>query len=381
MKAIRIIAIVLMLVAAGCGSSADEAIRVSSADAGSSSAAAAGSDQEQNVAGVTGAADDSAVDERGGENEEAGAGTAGATEPDEGDGSARSEPEADGAEVTTVASGFLAQASDATVEASTARFEGRLSVTAAPGSEPDGSFELTLSGAYDLNADATDIEIDLSGLTGALGAEATPAEADMMASMFAEPVQLRTIGETAWVRWGLLTSMFGATTEGGGTAWIETEVSEAASMTGEFGVDSPESPTDLLELLSELDATVAEVGRETVRGVETTHYLATIDLEAASSTLTPEERAELEAELPDGISGELPVDIWIDDNDLVRRLVVELEDLEAMGLEDAGEAGAFGSVLIEFEIFDVGEPIDISPPPAGDVITSDDLGFGFDGDF
>ncbi|MDH4278330.1 MAG: hypothetical protein OEW83_09640, partial [Acidimicrobiia bacterium] len=78
-------------------------------------------------------------------------------------------------------------------------------------------------------------------------------------------------------------------------------------------------------------------------------------------------------------TGELPIDRWMDDNGLLRRLVVELDDLDAMGLGD--EAGEIASILIEFEIFDVGEPVSIERPPADQVIGSDELGFGLGGDF
>lgn len=379
MRAIRIIAIVLALVAAGCRSSADEVTQISSTDA-EPMATPDDATAEVVVEGEDKSADSSETDAESGvdqtedQTEDDDNGRADDAVDDETDGDTQGDVDVD------ATAGFLANVSDATIEASTARFEGRL-VVSSPSAESDGSFELSLSGAYDLDADASDVEIDLSGLAALLAGEATPAEADMIGSAFAEPVQLRTIGDTAWVRWSMLGTMFGATTADGGTAWIEAEVDEAASMTDQFGVDSPESPADLLSVLSDLDATVTEVGRETVRGVDTTHYRAVIDLEAAAGNLTPEERAELEAELPAGISGELPIDVWLGDDDLLRRLVIELDDFESMGLDADSGAAEIGSVLIEFEIYDVGEPVVISPPPAGEVITSDELGFNLDGDF
>lgn len=375
MKAIRIIAIVLALVAAGCRSSADEVTQISSTDA-EPVAALDDVTAEADIEGEDKSADSSETDAESGvdQTEDGDNGRADDAVDDETDGDTQGDVDVD------ATPGFLASVSDATIEASTARFEGRL-VVSSPSADSGGSFELSLSGAYDLDADASDVELDLSGLAALLAGEATPAEADMIGSAFAEPVQLRTIGDTAWVRWGMLGAMFGATTADGGTAWIEAEVDEAASMTDQFGVDSPESPADLLSVLSDLDATVTEVGRETVRGVDTTHYRAVIDLEAAAGNLTPEERAELEAELPAEISGELPIDVWLGEDDLLRRLVIELDDFESMGLDADSGPAEIGSVLIEFEIYDIGEPVVISPPPAGEVITTDELGFNLDGDF
>lgn len=370
MKAIRIIAVVVMLLAAGCRSSADEVTQISSTDAGAVfDDAAPDSAVDQNEAMTSEPASDPVP-----------AGSDGSSADDTDDGTERTADDPESTLSTdSVASGLLARVSDATVEASTGRFEGRLLVTAAPGVGTGGNFDLTLTGSYDLEAQSFDVNVDLSGLAGLAAAEASPAEADMFASMFAEPVQLRSIGGTAWVRWGLLAGMFGATTDDGGTAWIEAGTDEAASMTGQFGVDGPESATDLLQTLAEMDATVTEVGRETVRGVETTHYEIGIDLEAAAANLPPQERTELEAELPNGISGRLPIDLWIGDDGLLRRLVVELDDLDSMGF--GADASEIASVLIEFEIFDVGQPVDIGPPPADQVITIDELGFSLDGGF
>ena len=148
-------------------------------------------------------------------------------------------------------------------------------------------------------------------------------------------------------------------------------------MTGQFGVDSPDSPTDLLEALAQMDATVTELGPETVRGVETTRYQAVVDLETAAANLPPEQQAELAAEMPGGLSGELPVDVWIDNDGLLRRLVIELDE-ENMASLGAGATEA-GSATVEFELYDVGEPMSIEAPPVDQVITADELGFNLDG--
>lgn len=378
MKAIRIIAIVLMLVASACGSAGDEAAVVSSSDAELSTVSGDGDSTDASVAGEAddiGASEPASVPARG---DDAGAATAYTDDDVNGAGDATNGA-GTALDVDSIGTGFLARVSDATVEASTGRFEGRLVVAASPGADAGGSFDLSLAGAYDLESDALDLTVDLSSLAALAAAGASQAEADMLESMFADPVQLRSIGSTVWVRWGLLAGMFGATTPDGETAWIEAAVDDATSVTGQFGVDGPESPTDILQALAAMDANVTEIGRETVRGAETTHYQVVIDLEAAAANLPADERAELEAELPGGVSGMLPIDVWMDDNGLVRRLVIEIDDVASMGL--GPDAEGIDSVLIEFELFDVGEPVMITPPPADQVISTDELGFSFDGGF
>ncbi len=367
MKSIRSIAIALLLVlvAGACQSSGgDAAVIASSGDVDVDGTSAVESPADASA--------DAALDD----DEEPQNDTEADEDSETEDDDAPPADESESNDVDTAGSALLARVSDATMDASTARFEARLSVAGGPGSDAT-DFELTMSGAYDLDLGASDIVVDLSGIVPLIAAEATAQEAEMFGAMFAEPVQLRTIGETAWIRWGVLGQMFGAVLDDGSTAWLETAVEDAASMTGQFGVDSPESPTDLLQVLTDLDASVTEVGRESVRGVETTHYRIVIDLETAAESLPDEERAELEAELPGGITGELPVEVWMDDNDLLRRLLVDL-DADSMGFE--ADADDFGSASLEFEIFDVGEPVAIEAPPADEVVSADELGFGFGGD-
>ncbi len=377
MKSVRhigaIAAIVLLLLSAACSTSADEATQISSAD--SAAVAADGGDDQEAMNASAAGAENSA--ENSAENPDE------ASEPelnpvdDSTTGSSADDDVA--SSVDSVGTGFLARVSDATIEASTGRFEGRFAMSAAPGTDPGGSFELTMNGSYDLAADAFDVYVDLSDLAAVAAADSGAGEADMFAAMFAEPVQLRSIAGTAWVRWGLLAGMLGAVTAEGDSAWIEAEADEATSMTGQFGVEAPESPTDLLRTLAEMEASVTEVGTESVRGAETTHYQVVIDLEAAAASLPPAERAELEAEFPGGISGELPIELWMDGNGMLRRLLVQLDDFESMGAESG--ADEIGSLVIELEIFDVGEAVTIERPPADQVVTTDELGFSLDDGF
>ncbi len=370
MKAIRSVVIVLTLLAGACGSSNDDGARITSSDAQPTESADGGAVSTGDGAMESETSAPDTTDSTLGATS-----TVDATTPESGDQSGDGGADGDPARTGTdsVGTALLARTSDATAAASSGRFEGRLAMASAPGVEGGGSFEITLAGAYDVEAEATEINIDLSGLSSVMTEGASAEEAQLFASMFAEPVQLRTIGDTAWVRWSLLTTMFGAAPAGGSGSWIEAEVDEAASMTDQFGVDSPDSPTDLLAALQDLDASVEEVGRESVRGVETTHYRVIIDLESAAENLPAAERAELEAELPGGITGQLPMDLWLDDDDLMRRLLVEITDFESMGFGDDG--GEIASMVVDFEIFDVGQPVLIEPPPADQVITADELGF------
>ncbi len=97
-------------------------------------------------------------------------------------------------------------------------------------------------------------------------------------------------------------------------------------------------PTAFLDHLREEAATVVVVGEEEVRGDAATRYRAEIDAEALSLG-------------GEGAPGDVAaVDVWIDEQDRLRRV-------EAEGME--------------LELWDFGTPVDVSPP--ADVADDDDL--------
>jgi hypothetical protein len=100
-------------------------------------------------------------------------------------------------------------------------------------------------------------------------------------------------------------------------------------------------PTKLLDYLRRVSNNVTNEGTETVRGVETTHYRATIDL-------------------PGG--GSLPIDVWIDDQGYARKATL-----------NADVSGASFNVV--FEMYDFGAPVNVQAPPA-DEVTDPGSGLG-----
>ena len=92
-----------------------------------------------------------------------------------------------------------------------------------------------------------------------------------------------------------------------------------------------------------------------------------MDLEKALAQAPAEQRARLEAAFEQlGSSGELgdadvPVDVWIDEDDLPRRVRVEMSSMfAALGLGDAG-------MTMTMEYFDYGEDVTIEVPAADEV--------------
>jgi hypothetical protein len=110
-----------------------------------------------------------------------------------------------------------------------------------------------------------------------------------------------------------------------GKTWARIDLTKAAKALGEDPSklmqqwNTGSDPTQLLDLLGQSSGGVEKVGTETLAGVETTHYHATIDLAklAQENGATKAEADQLRKMIG---AQELPVDVWIDGDGYVRRI-------------------------------------------------------------
>jgi hypothetical protein len=157
-----------------------------------------------------------------------------------------------------------------------------------------------------------------------------------------------------------------------GDKWLKIDF---AKLDEETGVDlgalqqANQNPAQLLQFLRGTSDDIEELGRESVRGVETTHYRATVDLDEAAERgadvgeFSDEMREQLEAEIErvkrqTGLET-LPVDVWVDEDDLVRRLRMNFTfpvDGEQAGMD------------MKVDYFDFGVEVRAAPPPAAETV-------------
>lgn len=261
--------------------------------------------------------------------------------------------EADQADVITAdASGrdliaTLRSAPDLAAEAGSARFEMVFSIDL-----PEGATEMRAVGAY--SGDRMRMEMDLgsmlSGLAEASG-EALPPGMD-------EPMEMVIDGDTTYLRMPMLDMLTG--TDG----WLSATAADLGDAGAAFGLGgTATSPTQILETLRGVADDVEEVGREEIRGVSTTHHRATLDLERVLDSIPKEQRAQMEDQLGslDGSdAGSVPLDVWIGDDGLPRRIV--------MAFHNMGAAMALpGSATMTMELFDYGDDVDVEVPPPSEV--------------
>ena len=121
-------------------------------------------------------------------------------------------------------------------------------------------------------------------------------------------------------------------------------------------------------MLGGVSGGVKDEGREQVRGVEATHYSATVDLRRSVEQL-PESQREAAGRGIDrviAVTGQekLPFDVWIDDDDRVRRFEMD-QTMKPGGVEL--------KMHMTLEYVRFGVPVEIDLPADDEVFDATDL--------
>lgn len=107
---------------------------------------------------------------------------------------------------------------------------------------------------------------------------------------------------------------------------------------------------------------VTRVGVEDVGGVSTTHYRGSIDVAKAVTKLPPRMQDQMRR-MPGFTSASWNVDAWVDAGGLLRKMAIDIDGSTVKATE-------------VFELHDFGAPVDLTAPPADDVV---DFGTVFPG--
>jgi len=116
----------------------------------------------------------------------------------------------------------------------------------------------------------------------------------------------------------------------GGKPWLKFDMSRMLGAMGLSSLPTGTDPSQYVDYLRAVHASPKRIGSARVRGVATTHYRATIDLSRYADLVPSAQRAAAER----GISTleralgahTLPVDAWIDHDNLLRRLAFRLPE-------------------------------------------------------
>jgi hypothetical protein len=195
-------------------------------------------------------------------------------------------------------------------------------------------------GVFDMRAKRGTFTLDLGALAGSLGGGNVESVLD---------------GQTMYVK-------LPAPAASAGKPWFRVDLASAAQQAGvnlgSLGQLRQSDPTQALEYLRGATDDVRRVGEEQVRGVSTTHYRATVDLNKAAASLPPDARAANDELVKSLGTSTLPSDVWIDDDGRVRRMRFSL---------DADGSGPGPATTVNLELFEFGVPVTVEVPPADQV--------------
>ncbi len=110
----------------------------------------------------------------------------------------------------------------------------------------------------------------------------------------------------------------------GGKPWLKLDMSRALGAMGVGALPTGTDPSQFVDYLRAVSSSNTREGTATVGGQATTRYHAVIDLDRYAKLVSPTQRASAQRGIKTLESAlgnhSMPIDVWIDHRDLVRRL-------------------------------------------------------------
>jgi len=235
-----------------------------------------------------------------------------------------------------------------------------LSVTMLSSQLPSGRVEMTATGALDNANHRMNMQLDMSKFVTQLGgaASALGNPSDWVGEEVGDFGEGRAV---LYMRLPVLTRLLP-----GGKPWIKMDLNAIGKQAGidlsqftQFASD----PSRMVDWLRTASGDVTTVGTETIDGVETTHYRATVDL-SKYPDLVPADQRDAVRKAVDAITKEahvssFPIHVWVGKDGLVRQVrTVLTETIQGQTM----------NVVTSERFYDFGAPVDIQVP-ADDQVT------------
>lgn len=169
-------------------------------------------------------------------------------------------------------------------------------------------------------------------------------------------MEQRLVGRTMYMKMPMLSALGG---NASAKPWIKLSLDELGKQSG-MNID------ELLQQSRQMDPVqntkmltaskdAREVGKETVDGVETTHYTGTYRMEDAIAKLSPEMQEAYRKNLAKSGMQDMHFDLWVDGQQLPRQMKMKSSQTAA------------GTMAMTMKYRDFGKPVDIAEPPASQV--------------
>jgi hypothetical protein len=233
----------------------------------------------------------------------------------------------------------------ASVQATTAAKSARISMSVSADTTGAGDFALTANGVSDFTTGDGSLTMQVSG----------PVAKFIKGSM-----EIRTVDGVGYIK---MPEVLGAAP--GGDKWLKTPDLSANGIVPGAGQSDP---TQFLAYLETVSSNVTKVGSETIRGVETTHYHASLDLgKAVDKAKVPASlRDDLRKLLQTKSGSAIPADVWVDADGLARRIQMTIDVGTTFSIADV-PTGPAPKITVSMDLYDFGVPVHVEAPPPGDV--------------
>ncbi len=233
----------------------------------------------------------------------------------------------------------------------------------------DEPFAFSGEGAFDAKRERAWFSVDMSSFATMLGglfagmAGSNAAGAPDFDDPTAWKIEAVQDGTVSYVHFPAMQNQLPS-----GKSWMRTDSRNAAGQGldfTQFDQFANNDPRELLDFLRGVSGEIETVGTEQLRGVETTHYRATIDSDEYAKLAAPGEQQEL-GSLVEQMAGqtglgEIPVDVWLDGSGLIRKLTMVFSATQPGTSEQS-------DVSMTFELYDYGDRVDIDLPPESEVV-------------
>jgi hypothetical protein len=245
----------------------------------------------------------------------------------------------------------------------------------------DKQLAFSAKGAFDTAAKRSQMSVDLSSVAELMKSFGSSLGGTVTGDLGSpEDWKLEVIqdGDIAYVHFPLLAKQLP-----GGKTWIKGDAktlsSADAGQLKQFGSLAGTDPRNVFGLLEAVSGSIEAVGTDEIRGVETSHYKATIDT-AKVEKLVPEGQRQTLDGLGQPGRAKIPIDVWIDADQRVRKLTIDLAAIDqdppttsSSGLSGTppytlGASGTMdiqGSVVLE--VYDYGKALELELPPSDQV--------------
>ena len=147
-----------------------------------------------------------------------------------------------------------------------------------------------------------------------------------------------------------------------GKSWMRVDVSALATSGGLGSFDQADPQQYVQELLA--SSKTQKVGTDTIDGQQVTHYTTTVDPSSKLSGIPADQQAKVRKALAKLGMQSVPLDVWVDDQGLLRRMTMSL---------DLGKAMQGGAMTLTMNLHDFGTAVDVTAPPADQVFDATSL--------